>query len=205
MKIVLVDDHDIFRLGLRALLEKEAGMIVVGEAEDTKTGLEAVVQNNPDMALIDYSMPGISGLELMQTLKRRFPKLRIIILTASKSESVLSEALSLKADGLVLKQDASDELVQALRLVNRGEHFLSSSISPIVERMDNLVNLTKRERQVLRLISNGYRNREISDELNISIKTVDSHRTNLMRKLNLHNLVDLIEFANKSGILDSSI
>lgn len=205
MKIVLIDDHQIFRLGLRSLLEAEADIEIVGEAENGNQGLDVVNKTNPDVVVLDYSMPGISGLELLTSIKRAHPDVRVILLTASKSESVLSEALKSGADGVILKQDTSNQLVQAVETVFKGEQIISSSIVPLVKRHDALADLTKRERQVLRLIALGFRNREISEELNISKKTVDTHRTNLMRKLNLHNLVDVVDFANKIGIIDSSI
>lgn len=205
MKVVLIDDHQIFRLGLRSLLEAEADIEIIGEAENGDQGLDVVNETNPDVVVLDYSMPGISGLELLTTIKRAHPDIRVILLTASKSESVLSEALKSGADGVILKQDTSNQLVQAVETVFRGEQIISSSIVPLVKRHDALADLTKRERQVLRLIALGFRNREISEELDISMKTVDTHRTNLMRKLNLHNLVDVVDFANKIGIIDSSI
>ncbi|MBL4574109.1 MAG: response regulator transcription factor [Gammaproteobacteria bacterium] len=205
MKIVLIDDHEIFRLGLRALLEAEPTFEIVGEASNGNEGFKVVVESSPDVVVLDYSMPGVSGLEVLSQLRSRFKDLRIILLTASKSESVLSEALAAGAHGVVLKQDSSSQLIQAIEAVSRGEQIISTSIVPLIKRFNAMSDLTKRERQVLRMITNGYRNREISDELNISMKTVDTHRTNLMRKLNLHNVVDVIEFANKIGILDSTI
>ena len=205
MKVVLIDDHEIFRIGLRTLLEAEPNLEIAGEASNSDDGLELVSQILPDVVVLDYSMPGTSGLELLGILKHKHPAIRVILLTASKSESVLAEALESGAHGVVLKQDTSNQLVQAIETVHNGEQVISTSILPLVKRFDSLSELTKREKQVLRMIANGYRNREISEELNISIKTVDTHRTNLMRKLNLHNLVDIVEFANKTGLSDSSI
>ena len=205
MKIVVVDDHEIFRLGLRALLEAESGFEVIGEAENGKSALKIIADTLPDVIILDYAMPGLSGLEIMQILRQRLSPAKVILLTASKSESVLSEALNAGANGLILKQDASNQLVQAVESVANGEKIISSSIIPLVKRFDMLSKLTNRERQVLRLIANGYRNKEIAEDLNVALKTVDSHRTNLMRKLNLHNLTDLIEFVNKSGLNDPSI
>lgn len=205
MKIVVVDDHEIFRLGLRTLLEAEPGFKVIGEAENGKAAIKVITDTLPDVVILDYSMPGLSGLEIMQILRQKSSSVKVILLTASKSESVLSEALNTGANGLILKQDASSQLVQAIESVIHGEQIISSSIIPLVKRFDMLSKLTNRERQVLRLIANGYRNREISEDLDIALKTVDSHRTNLMRKLNLHSLADLIELANKAGLNDPSI
>ncbi len=205
MKVVLIDDHEIFRLGLRSLLEAEEGIEIAAEAEDGESGLRIIADQKPDVVILDYSMPGTSGLEILTVIKHRHPDIKIILLTASRSESVLSEALDSGAHAVILKKDTSNQLVQAVESVFSGEQIISSSIVPLVKRFDMLSQLTKRERQVLRLIASGHRNREIGEELNISLKTVDSHRTNLMRKLNLHSLVDIVEFANKAGILDSSI
>lgn len=205
MKVVIIDDHEIFRIGLRALLGVAPHIEIVGEAGDTETGLQIIQQHIPDVVILDYSMPGTSGLELFARIREQFPEIKVIILTASMSESVLAEALQAGANGVILKQDTSGQLVSAVDAVFRGKQKLSSSIAPLMSRVDALANLTLRERQVLRMIANGYRNREIAEELNIALKTVDTHRTNLMRKLNLHSLVDVVEFANKMGILDSSI
>lgn len=205
MKVVLIDDHEIFRMGLRSLLATESHIEIVGEAEEAEGGLQLIAASSPDVVILDYSMPGMSGLELFGTIKRKFAEIKVIILTASMSESVLAEALNAGANGVILKQDTGEQLVHALETVQKGEQVLSTSIAPLMQRVDALAELTQRERQVLRMIANGYRNREISEELNIAMKTVDTHRTNLMRKLKLHNLVDVVEFANKMGIIDSSI
>lgn len=205
MRVVLIDDHEIFRLGLRSLLEGESDIEIVGEADSGEAGLSIVAETCPDVVLLDYSMPGVSGLEILVTLRHRYPNVRVILLTATKAESVLTEALASDAHAVVLKQDASSQLVRAVLSAFKGDRLVSSSIESLIGRSELLSELTKRERQVMRLIAHGYRNREIGEELNISLKTVDTHRTNLMRKLDLHNLVDLVELANRSGVLDSTI
>lgn len=205
MKVVLIDDHEIFLLGLVSLLQTESEIEVVGEATSGEAGLALVTELEPDAVVLDYSMPGISGLEILTMLKHRHPTTRVIILTASKSESVLNEATQSGADAIVLKQDASSQLVATILAIQDSGQIISSSARSLMQRSDALAELTRRERQVLRMIANGYRNREISEELSISMKTVDSHRTNLMRKLDLHNLVDLVELANEAGLSDTSI
>lgn len=205
MNVFLVDDHEIFRLGLRSLLESETDITVTGEADCGEAGLKDIESSNPDIVVLDYVMPGKSGLEVLEILRRRHPSISVILLTASKSESILTEAINSGAQGVILKQDTSKELVQTVKTVHEGEKAISSSILPLLERADVLEDLTKREKQVLRMIAGGYRNREIADDLNISMKTVDTHRTNLMRKLNLHSVVDVVDFANKAGLIDPTI
>ncbi len=199
MNVIVIDDHEIFRLGLRTLLEA-ADIEVLGEAANGEAGLKLVLEISPDAVILDYAMPGISGLDIINSIKQRRPKIKLILLTASISESVLAEALNSGAHGLILKKDSSEELVKALQSISQGEQVVSTNIAPLVNRFNILSELTKRERQVLRMIAKGYRNREICDVLNVSIKTIDTHRTNLMRKLNLHNLVEVVEFANKIGL-----
>jgi len=201
LRVILIDDHEIFRMGLRALLEASDDIEVIGEAADGESGLKLVTEKLPDAIILDYAMPGISGLDIINSIKQRFSAIKLVLLTASMSESVLAEALNSGAHGLILKKDSSEELVEALHsIAHGGQQVISSNIEPLVRRFDMLSELTKRERQVLRMIAKGYRNREISDVLNVSIKTIDTHRTNLMRKLSLHNLVDVVEFANKTGL-----
>jgi len=199
LKVIVIDDHEIFRLGLRALLEA-AGIELLGEAADGETGLKLILEKSPDAVILDYSMPGLTGLDIISNINQRCPEIKLVLLTASMSETVLAEALNSGAHGLILKKDSSAELVQALHSIARGEQVVSSNIEPLVQRFDVFSKLTKRERQVLRMIAKGYRNREISDVLNVSIKTIDTHRTNLMRKLNLHSLVEIVDFANKIGL-----
>lgn len=199
LNVILIDDHEIFRIGLRALLEA-ADITISGEAADGEAGLKLILEQPPDVVILDYSMPGLSGLDIINSVRQRSPNVKVVLLTASMSESVLAEALNSGAHGLILKKDSSEEIVQALLAVARGELTVSSSIEPLVGRFDILSELTKRERQVLRMIAKGYRNREIGEVLNVSVKTIDTHRTNLMRKLNLHNLVEVVDFANKIGL-----
>ena len=129
----------------------------------------------------------------------------VVLLTASKSEAVVSEALAKGVQAIVMKQDAHEELLQAIRHSGNQDAYLSRGVAALAERHDNLANLTQREKQVLRMVAQGYRNREIAESLHISLKTVDTHRTNLMRKLDLHSLVELVDLANKTGFVDSSI
>lgn len=205
VRVLLIDDHEIFRLGLRSLFNASGGIEIVSEADNGADGLARLRQTPADIVVLDYAMPGITGLDVLQKIRRQAPETRLILLTASSSESVLAEALDEGVEGILLKQDGGEALVKAIRRVSAGGRYISPMIQPIVERVHALSRLTKRERQVLRMIAGGYRNREIGETLSISMKTVDSHRTNLMRKLDLHSLIDVVEFANKTGLLDPSI
>jgi DNA-binding NarL/FixJ family response regulator len=205
LRIALIDDHEIFRVGLRSLLESARDIEIVAEASDAASAIRIIRDHKPDLVILDYSMPGLTGLEVMQTIKERYNSVRVILLTASKSEAVVSEALAKGVQAIVMKQDASEELLQAIRHSGSQDAYLSRGVAALAERHDNLANLTQREKQVLRMVAQGYRNREIAESLHISLKTVDTHRTNLMRKLDLHSLVELVDLANKTGFVDSSI
>jgi DNA-binding NarL/FixJ family response regulator len=205
LRIALIDDHEIFRVGLRALLGSARDVEIVAEASDAASAIKIIRDHQPNLVILDYSMPGLTGLEVMQTIKERYSGVRVILLTASRSEAVVSEALAKGVQAVVMKQDASDELLQAIRHIDKQDAYLSKSVAALAERHDNLASLTQREKQVLRMVAQGYRNREIAESLHISLKTVDTHRTNLMRKLNLHSLVELVDLANKTGFVDSTI
>ncbi|MCI5105321.1 MAG: response regulator transcription factor [Pseudomonadales bacterium] len=205
LRIALIDDHEIFRVGLRALLGSARDVEIVAEASDAASAIKIIRDHQPNLVILDYSMPGLTGLEVMQTIRERYSGVRVILLTASRSEAVVSEALAKGVQAVVMKQDASDELLQAIRHIDKQDAYLSKSVAALSERHDNLASLTQREKQVLRMVAQGYRNREIAESLHISLKTVDTHRTNLMRKLNLHSLVELVDLANKTGFVDSTI
>ena len=212
LSIVLAEDHTILREGLRALLSTDPKIQIIGEAQDGREALRCVEKLGPDLLLIDLSMPRMSGMDAIREIKKRYPETRIIALTVHKTEEYLLTTLQAGADGYVLKDATHDELVLAIRNVMMGKPYLSPGVSEKViegylERKENAQSvsswetLSQREREVLKLIAEGYKNKEIADDLCISIKTVEKHRANLMKKLDLHNAASLTVYAVQKGLV----
>jgi DNA-binding NarL/FixJ family response regulator len=212
--IVLAEDHQIVRQGLRALLEPEADFQIVGEAADGSEALQLAERMRPDVMIVDLMMPGLSGLEVTRQVAQRSPKTRVIILSAFDNEAYVTEALGNGAAGYVLKKSSAADLVQAVREVIAGHRYLSPTLSEraieayvrfIQEVRDSALDpyetLTPREREVLHLAAEGYTNAEIAARLSISRRTVETHRANMMRKLGLRTPTDLIRYAMQRGIL----
>jgi DNA-binding NarL/FixJ family response regulator len=212
-RVLLVEDHTLLREGLRALLSAAGGFEVVGEAGD---GIEAIAQARrlePDLVIMDLSMPRMNGFEALREITRRHPKLKAVALTMHCSEEHLRDALAAGASGYVLKTVSHDDLLKAIRGVMEGQRY----ISPQVPRPDPDARigkerpaevtawdtLTAREREVLKLIAEGYKSREIAEQLCISFSTVDKHRVNLMRKLDLHSASAVTAYAAKRGLIVS--
>jgi len=211
-RILLAEDHAILRAGIRALLALDPDLEVVGEAED---GLQAVAQVKvllPDLVLIDLSMPLMNGTEALRQIKSRYPGIRVIVMTAHNSDEHVRAALDAGADGYLLKDDSHEELLSAIRSVTSGGTYLSPRIcGRVVSGYLGQVaptsaavpwdTLTDREREVVKLIAEGHKNREVADCLFISIKTVEKHRANIMRKLDVHSVAGLIAYAIEQGLL----
>jgi two-component system response regulator NreC len=212
IRILLADDHTILRAGIRALLEDEPDLCVIGEAEDGRTAVKLACQLLPDVVLMDIAMPLLNGLEATRQITHDCNQVKVLILTMYDNEEYIRQALTNGAMGYILKDDAPHELLDAIHAVHRGEAVLSPAITRLVIedylrwgdlQKDNTVdNLSPREREVLQLIAEGYSNRQISEILSISIKTVQTHRMNLMSKLDLHNRADLIKYAIQQKIID---
>lgn len=200
--VVIAEDHEVYRMGLRLIIEDMPGYTLCGEAATGDEVLEVVRQHAPDLLIVDYAMPGMTGLDVIYALRRRHIPTRVLALTAIQSTAILAELLSAGADGICLKQESTDELRRAIDLTGSGSGYLSPAVEPLSIRAQGLAKLTRRERQVLMQVITGGRNKEIARTLNISPKTVDVHRTNLMKKLDLHSVAELIDFANQSGLLD---
>ncbi len=212
VRILIAEDHTILREGLRALLLGEQDFEVVGEAEDGREAIRRIEELTPDLVLMDLSMPRMSGLDAIRELKKRHPKTKILALTVHKTEEYVLECLKAGADGYVLKDATHSELTTAIKSVLMGKRYLSPGVSDqVIEgylegRRDVVVasvwdTLTQREREVLKLIAEGYKNKDVADYLCISLKTVEKHRANLMRKLNLHNAAALTAFAMEKGLV----
>ena len=212
VRIVLADDHTILREGLRALLSADPDFEIVGEAGDGREAVRCVEKLGPDLLLMDLSMPRMSGMDAISEIKRRYPETKIIALTVHKTEEYLLSTLQAGVDGYVLKDATHDELVMAIHNVMAGKRYLSPGISEkVIEgyldgKEDSLTasswqKLSQREREVLKLIAEGYKNKEIADDLCISLKTVEKHRANLMKKLDLHNAAALTVYAVEKGLV----
>lgn len=212
-KVMLVDDHAVVRSGLRMLLESQAGIEIVGEAESGEEALEKIRSLRPDVVLMDIAMPDMSGIEATRRIKEKYAETAVLALTMHEDDQYFFEMLNAGASGYVPKRAAPDELVTAIRTVGRGEVFLYPSLATRlvqdylhrVESGDQPViydELTPREREVLVLIAEGLTNPEIAEELVISPKTVDSHRENIMRKLNMHSRIDLVKYAIRKGLIE---
>lgn len=209
--IVLADDHPVVRSGTRATLERHADLKVIAEADDGATALRLVAELAPDVLIADMMMPGLTGLELAKQVSSLHPRTRVIILSMHADEHYVLEALRSGAIGYLLKEDSADELIAAVREAVNGHRHLTSSLKERVielslihsssEITDTYELLSNREREVLKLSAEGHNNTEIGERLFISARTVETHRNNLMRKLNLGNQTELIRYAIKRGMV----
>lgn len=208
--VLLAEDHTVVRKGLLHILENEPGITILGEAENGREAVQKAEALQPDIVLMDIGMPELNGLEATRQIRQRWPEIQVLILTMHASEEYVYQLLEAGAAGYVVKKAAPEELITAIRTVKEGQAYLSPEISSIViERMrrsgpadatDSLNLLTDREREVLQLIAEGHTNQEIADKLVVAASTVAVHRSNLMRKLDLHNTADLVKYAIQKGI-----
>lgn len=211
-RILIAEDHTILREGLRALLASSPDFEVAGEAGDGHEAIRCAADLAPDVVLLDLSMPRMDGMEAIAEIKRGSPETKVVVLTIHNAEEYVLAALRSGADGYVLKDARHAELVMAIRSVLAGKRYLSPGISEkviegyldgrkTVRKTSPWETVTKREREVLKLIAEGYRNKEIAEFLHISVKTVEKHRSNLMEKLDLHNVSDLTAYAMERGLV----
>jgi len=211
-RIFIVEDHTLLRAGLRALITQDPDLEIVGEADNGRDAVRAIGSLAPDLVLMDLSMPGMNGIEAMRDIKRRNPETRVLVLTIHKTDEYILESLRAGADGYILKDATHDELRVAIRSVLNGKTYLSPDISgKVIHGYLGTVNtdnagstwntLTHREREVLKLIAEGHPNKYIADYLCLSIKTVEKHRSNLMKKLDLHNASTLTSYAIEKGLV----
>lgn len=213
IKLILADDHAVVRSGIRMLLEAQPDITIVAEAETGKEAVSLVRSLRPDVILMDIQMPDMNGIEATKQIKITAPETAVLALTMHEDDQYFFEMLHAGASGYVPKRAAPDELVTAIRTVGRGDVFLYPSLATRLVR-DYLSRaesgdqpllydeLTPREREVLILIAEGLSNLEIADRLVISVKTVDRHRENIMRKLNMHSRIDLVKYAIRTGLID---
>lgn len=211
--ILIVENHALLRAGLRALLSADPDIEVVGEAANGHEAIQAARSLQPTLILMDISMPGMNGIEAMIDIKRRCPAVRIIVITMHKEDEYIHSSLSAGADGYLLKDASNDEFQLAIRTVSRGSTYLSPAISgAIMQRYlggngtaagRSTSPLSHRERQVLKLIAEGHRNKYIAEYFSLSVKTIEKHRSNLMQKLDLHNSSMLTAYAIEHGLLQT--
>jgi len=212
IRILIADDHTLLRNGICALLEAEADMVIVGEASDGREAVRLAGQLKPNVVLMDIAMPLLNGLESTRQIKHDHPEINILVLTMYDNEEYFREMLEVGASGYIIKRAAATELVTAIRAVYNGEAVLSPAITRYlledylthdsrIER-DDPNALSSREREVLQLIAEGKTSREIAEMLNLSVKTVQSHRSNLMQKLDLHDRGELIKYAIQKKIIE---
>lgn len=207
VEVLLADDHALVRAGIRALLERIDQVKVVGEAGDGQQALEMIRDLGPDVVLLDLTMPGLSGFEVLKETSERFPHVNMIVLSVHDSEEYAFHALRSGAAGYLPKSAASAELEVAIGQVLRGEKYLSPSIAPEASLVFSkpagnvATELTPRQVEVLTLISAGYSTKKIAETLNISVKTVETHRAQLMARLNIHDVAGLVRYAIKKGLV----
>ncbi len=213
IRVLLVDDHTILRQGLKMLLNAQPDMEVVGEASD---GHQAIAEANrllPDVILMDITMPEMNGIEATRQVRRQRPDMRVLVLTMHENEEYLFQVLRAGAAGYILKEAADTELITAIRAVQSGRFYLSPSAQSMMvgdylqrvrtgEEKDSYSGLTEREREILKLVAEGLTNNQIAERLFISPKTVDTHRTHIMDKLNLHSRAELVKYAMRRGLLE---
>jgi DNA-binding NarL/FixJ family response regulator len=211
VRILVADDHEVVRRGVRALLEARPGWEVCAEATDGREAVAKTAETRPDVVILDIGMPGLNGLEAARQIRKGSPQSEVLILTMHESEQVVQEVLAAGARGYVLKSDAGRDLVAAVEAVHGKRTFFTSSVAERVLKSfvaggrpaepGEISTLTRREREVTQLLAEGKGNKEVADILGISVRTAETHRTNIMRKLDCHSLSDLVRYAIRNNII----
>jgi DNA-binding NarL/FixJ family response regulator len=213
--IIIIDDHPLFREGLKTIISRDNRFKVVGEAGSGNEGFEMVKRLKPDLVVIDISLPDQSGIQLARDLRERLSEIKILIVSMHSKIDYIAEAFQAGATGYVVKESASERLLQGLKSVAKGDYYLDSSVSHAV--VENLMKsplkaakitdadyatLTPREQEVMRLLAEGLSSKAVAEKLFISPKTVENHRANIMNKLGLHSTIELVRYAAKLGLID---
>jgi DNA-binding NarL/FixJ family response regulator len=211
IRVLIVDDHAVFRAALRMLLQRENEIEVIGDVENGRAALQFAENHEPDVIVMDAVMPGLNGIDATRQLKKRLRKVKVVMLTGVTDEDQLREAIRAGASGYITKHSQEMELLLAIRTVHRGNPYISMDIADGVDVADIIHEarrsdaqddvLTIREREVLQLIAEGNTNQGMADELSISVKTVEAHKTHIMKKLRTRNRTDLIRYALRKGIV----
>jgi len=211
--ILLADDHTILRAGLKMMLNAQPDMEVVGEAHDGRQAIVESLRLQPDIVLMDITMPDMNGIEATRQIKKAQPEIKVLVLTMHENDEYVFQALRAGASGYMLKEAADTELITTLHVIQSGQFYLSPSAQAVMvgdylqrmrtgEEKDSYKSLTEREREILKLVAEGYTNNQIAERLIISPKTVDTHRTHVMDKLNLHSRAELVKYAMRRGLLE---
>ena len=216
--ILIIDDHPLLREGLKTIIKRNDRFEVVGEAGNGRDGLQMVRELNPDLALVDMSLPDQSGIQLTCELKNASPKTRIMIFTMHSNVDYIIKAFQAGATGYVVKESASDRLLQGIETVLKGEYFMDSSVShKMVEKLMEFPEkevkitdasydtLTRREQEIMALLAQGLSNKQIAEKLFISPKTVENHRSNILHKLNLHSTLEIVGYSARLGIINVNL
>jgi DNA-binding NarL/FixJ family response regulator len=212
IRIVLADDHELVRDGIRSLLEKMPGVEVVGEASNGREAIELVRSKSPSLVLMDIAMPVLDGIETLSRITKYFPRIKVVMLSAYGTEDYVSRAFRSGASGYMLKYAATVELEMVIRVVAQGKTYLSPSISRIIVNnylgrsegeLSPLEQLTGRQREILHMIAEGKNTKEIASALEISVKTVESHRLQLMARLDIHDVAGLVRYAIRNGLVEA--
>jgi len=212
LRILLADDHIVMRTGLRALLERQSNLEVVGESENGRETVELAATLRPDVVVMDVGMPVLNGIEATRTIVTERPTTAVVILSMHADESYVMRALSAGARGYLLKDSAAADLLGAIQAVSQGKSFFSPKVSRILAEdyvrvlkqkgaVDSYDLLTSREREILQLLAEGKANKEVATDLNISTYTVETHRSHILQKLNLHNSAEVVLYAVRKGII----
>jgi DNA-binding NarL/FixJ family response regulator len=211
LRILIVEDYEVVRRGVRTLLEAEPGWVVCGEVGTGPAAVEAAARLKPDLVVLDLSLPELHGLEVTRRILQRRPDTEILVLTMHASEELIGQVLRAGAHGYVLKSDAGEQLVAAVRSLQRHEPFLTTRVTEVV--LDGFLKggageaavaaLTPREREVLQLVAEGRSSKSIAAGLGVTVKTIESHRASLMRKLHLRTVADLVRYAVRNGLVEA--
>lgn len=213
IRILVSDDHGVLRAALRALLKGEADMQVVGEAANGTEALRLARELEPDVLLLDMSMPGLGGIEVTRQIQKVIPHVRVLVLTVHEDERLVREAIQAGAAGYIIKRAFDTELTSAIRAVAQGDLYIHPALTrallkeqatqPEARPEPERTPLTRRETDVLQLIARGYTNKQVADALGLSVRTVETHRANLLAKLNVASRVDLVRYAKEHDLLDN--
>lgn len=213
IQVILADDHALIRAGLRMLVEAMEDVVVLGEAADGYEAIALVEKQRPHLVLMDIAMPGLNGLEATRRITKQWPAVKVVMLSMHQDEQYVRQALKMGASGYLLKDSATTELGLAMRAVHRGETYLSPAaskgvLSDYVQRLrsddSTDVHLTPRQREVLQLIAEGCSTKEVAQRLDLAVKTVETHRTLLMKQLGVHEVAGLVRYALRTGIVSST-